>query len=154
MNNKILTTILILLASKVLYGESEKNVTAHINVPAIQIVSIMNQNNFAELTSLDLNKGYIILEDCIELEIKSNTVWSLYVKEDLNNIGNNLNIYIKDNYSDFVKITTSEVQIRANRPPTSGEIINFDCKRIVNWHTSNPSNWFFTPTFLIKSDIP
>jgi len=152
MNNKpirMIHMISIFFLSTLVCANREKNIDVEVHIPIIQKLSIVSQNNFPELTSGDLNTGYVIVEDCLELEIKSNTGWSLLVINGLNNIENKTKILLRSNNSKFEPISNIDLEIEKSSYPTSSTIINIDCKRLLGWQTTRPQRWDFSPNFKI-----
>ena len=61
------------------------------------------------------------------------------------NTENNYKVRILGN--PYVALTQSEVLLMKSNAPTNGEIINIDCKRLVNWDSTKPGSWEFSPLF-------
>ena len=138
-----LTIFSVLLGS--IYANSELRLNVEIHVPYLQELSILNQQYFNELTSQDLYDGHSILENCIELEIKSNVGWSVIVFDEI--INNNTEFLLSSNLSKFIKLSHSMTELENSIHPTSSTILSIDCKRIVNWENSHPKEWKVSPIF-------
>ena len=134
-----------------MFGDSNKNISAQIHIPIIQSLSLINQNYFPEISSSDLDRGYIIIEDCVQLEIKSNTNWSLFLSTNEINENDKKKFYIRHDNSPFFPLDENNYELMTRMLPTSGKIINLDCKRIVDWHSTKVNGWQFSPTFKIVS---
>lgn len=151
MNRFFLKNLFILLSFSIIFADSNKNISAQIHIPIIQSLSLINQNNFLEVSSSDLDRGYSIIEDCVQLEIKSNTNWSLFLSANEINKNNKEKFYIKHDNSPFFPLDENSYQLMTKMLPTSGKIIDLDCKRIVDWHSTKVNGWQFLPTFKIVS---
>ncbi|MBC8311186.1 MAG: hypothetical protein H8E72_02685 [Candidatus Marinimicrobia bacterium] len=131
-----------------LISNSIQRIDADIHLSHVQHLSIINQKEFGNLKSVNLDKGYSLLENCVELEIKSNTNWSLIVFGE--NISNN-NFLLRTNASPFKPLSLNEIVLIENNHPTSSTIVSIDCKRIVGWDNTQPKQWNFSPIFELKS---
>ena len=141
-----LTPLIVLFG--LLISNSIQRIDADIHVPHVQQISIINQKEFEDLKSINLDNGYSLLENCVELEIKSNINWSLIVFDE--SISNN-NFLLRTNTSPFKPLSLNEIVLIENNQPTSSTIVSMDCKRIVGWDNTQPKQWNFSPIFELKS---
>jgi len=143
--SKIISIILIF---NYLFSDTNNQLEAEIHVPILQQLSIISQLQFDNLKSSHLDQGYDILKGCIELEVKSNTSWSLIVYNEKPT--NNNNFFVKTSSSTFIPITEQETQLLSNIQSTAGTLISIDCKRLVSWDSSRPQKWSFSPIFKLN----
>jgi hypothetical protein len=128
-----------------LIPNTTQHIHADIHIPHIQKISVINQKNFEDLKKIHLDNGYYILKDCVELEVKSNTNWSLVVFDESSNSYDNF--LLRTNSLPFRPLTSEENILIALKKPTSSTIISIDCKRSVDWGDIQRSSWNFSPIF-------
>ena len=147
MNNKLILTSLIvsILVFNAMYADTETRLDVEIHVPLLQNLVVLNQENFNELNRNNLDDGYITLENCIELEIKSNVGWSLFIFDEV--INNSTEFLLSSNSSKFVPLSHSKTKFASSIRPTSSTILSIDCRRIVNWENSSVREWNVSPIF-------
>ena len=139
-----ISTPLICLLGLVM-SNTVQHIDAEIYIPPIQNISIINQKGFEDLKKSHLDNGYYILSDCVELEIKSNTDWSLIVIDE--DAKNDDNFFLRVNELPFKPLSSQENILIPLKKPTSSTIISIDCKRVVSWGNTKQKPWNFSPIF-------
>ena len=139
----IFTPLICLLG--LLMPNTAQHIDAEIYIPPIQNISIINQKGFEDLKKSHLDNGYYILSDCVELEIKSNTDWSLIVFDE--DAKNDDNFFLRVNELPFKPLSSQENILIPLKKPTSSTIISIDCKRVVSWGNTKQKPWNFSPIF-------
>ena len=144
-NTQIPTPFSLFFLLSLLMPNTTQHIDADIHIPHIQKISVINQKDFEDLKKIHLDKGYYILKDCVELEVKSNTNWSLVVFD--KNSKNDDNFLLRTNSLPFKPLTAEENILIALKNPTSSTIISIDCKRSVDWADIQRNSWNFSPIF-------
>ena len=130
-----------------IFGRNSKTINLDLSINPIQKLSLLNSKEFNNIEVEHLKNGYIELENCVELKVKSNVPWVLIAYDDSfqESAQNNYKIRISGN--PYISLTHNEKKIFQGNSVTSGEIIYIDCKRLVNWNTTKPGPWEFSPLF-------
>lgn len=142
------TLFISLLFPILIFGRnSSRAINIDVSIKPIQKLILLNSQQFLNLDVNHLDKGYNELEDCVELEVKSNVPWALVAYDDsyIKQTNNTYKIRIDNN--PYMSLTHSEILLTQGNSPTPSEIINIDCKRLVSWNTTKPGQWEFTPLF-------
>lgn len=144
---KIILTGILLSCTLLLFGRNTRTISVNVSIEPTQRLTLLSSTEFPELAANHLDLGYNQLESCVELEIKSNVPWVLIAYNDSfsEQTENNYKVRILGN--PYVALTQSEVLLMKSNAPTNGEIINIDCKRLVNWDSTKPGSWEFSPLF-------
>ena len=130
-----------------IFGRNSKTINLDLSIKPTQKLSLLNSKELNNLDVEHLKNGYIELENCIELEVKSNIPWVLIAYDDSFQEGSQNNFKIRVSSNPYVFLTHDEILFFQGNSVTSGEIINIDCKRLVNWDTTKPGQWEFSPLF-------
>ena len=142
---KIPKIISFILLCSYLFPYTDNQLESEIHIPMLQQLSMISQLQFDDLKSSHLDQGYNLLEECIKLEIKSNTSWLLVVYNETP-IDHN-KFFLKTHSSTFMPLTEQKTQLISSNQPTASTLISIDCRRTVNWNNSQPKEWSFSPIF-------
>ena len=130
-----------------LFFLNTRTISINVSIEPTQRLTLLSSTEFPELAANHLDLGYNQLEGCVELEVKSNVPWVLIAYNDSFNEQTRNNYKIRASGNQYVTLTQSEVLLMKSNSPTNNEIINIDCKRLVNWDTTKPGSWEFSPLF-------
>ena len=144
---KVILISILLSCPFLIFGRNSKTVNVNVSIEPTQKLTLLSSTQFSELKANHLDKGYNELENCVELEVKSNVPWVLLAYNDSFNEQTKNNYKIRTMENPYVALTQSEVLLFKANSPTNGEIINIDCKRLVSWDTTKPGHWEFSPLF-------
>ena len=140
----------ILILAPILFTLSLSNNSKHLHVEVdlntVQHLSLMNKKKFPELNSTNYNDGYIELEECIELEIKSNVPWMLIAKDE-SKLTTDHNFQIRVPGGTYKPINLAYIELISSTYQTSRETIKIDCKRLIGWDATKPGKWNYSPAF-------
>ena len=144
---KIILVSILLSYPFLAFGRNSKTINVNVSIKPTQKLTLLSSKQFSDLEPNHLDKGYNELESCIELEVKSNVPWVLLAYNDSFNERTKSNYNIRTTGNPYILLTQSEILLTKGNSPTSGDIINIDCKRLVSWDTTKPGHWEFSPLF-------
>jgi len=144
---KTILTGILLSCTLLLFGRNTRTISVNVSIEPTQRLTLLSSTEFPELAANHLDLGYNQLESCVELEIKSNVPWVLIAYNDSFSEQTENNYKVRISGNPYVALTQSEVLLMKSNAPTNSEIINIDCKRLVNWDSTKPGSWEFSPLF-------
>jgi hypothetical protein len=144
---KTVLTGILLSCTLLLFGRNTRTISVNVSIEPTQRLTLLSSTEFPELAANHLDLGYNQLESCVELEIKSNVPWVLIAYNDSFSEQTENNYKVRISGNPYVALTQSEVLLMKSNAPTNSEIINIDCKRLVNWDSTKPGSWEFSPLF-------
>ena len=144
---KTVLTGILLSCTLLLFGRNTRTISVNVTIEPTQRLTLLSSTEFSELAANHLDLGYNQLESCVELEIKSNVPWVLIAYNDSFSEQTENNYKVRISGNPYVALTQSEVLLMKSNAPTNSEIINIDCKRLVNWDSTKPGSWEFSPLF-------
>tara|TARA_A100001011_G_scaffold355992_1_gene399681 strand:- start:3486 stop:3962 length:477 start_codon:yes stop_codon:yes gene_type:complete len=147
-----LTKILVLtsILFNFILSNSSKQLQVEVMLGSVQSLSLINKKKFPDLSATNYNDGFIELQGCIELEVKSNIPWMLIAK-DATKFESNQSFQIKTSGGVYKPVNLNQIELVSSSYQTSSEIIRIDCKRMVDWNKTKPGKWNYSPEFELIS---
>ena len=144
---KVILISILLSCPFLAFGRNSKIINVNVSIKPTQKLTLLSSTQFSDLEANHLDKGYNELENCVELEVKSNVPWVILAYNNAFNERTKSNYKIRTTGNPYITLTQSEILLITGNSPTDSEIINIDCKRLVSWDTTKPGHWEFSPLF-------
>ena len=131
-------------------SNSNKQLQVEVKLESVQSLTLISKKNFPDLNAYNYNDGFVEIEGCIELEVKSNVPWILVAK-DATKFDTNQNFQIRALGGMYKPVNLNQIELVSSSHQTSSQVIKIDCKRVVNWNKTKPGKWNYSPQFELIS---
>ena len=127
-----------------------------IEVPVLQQLTIIETKNLPDITSSDMEKGYIEIPEAVRLEISSNTDWQLSIRAARENL------YVTHDFkpvSDlkwrtrdrgFQPLSMHQEKILSGQAGTRHMLITLDFRLDLNWKNTPPGDIEYAHEFILE----
>ena len=128
------------------------------SIPAVQTIEFESVYDIPKVYSTDIEKGFILTKPYCKLSISSNVPWILevYAKNKKIYYNNDLNInvnkiMIRAEKNEFQPLGENPITLHESSITGDNQLLQIDLKRMLDWNSSPPGEWYIEPIFKIKS---